>query len=126
VGNRSVTSWKVPPNLPLATHGWLDGDIAFFTFGAPISERILTPQSGSLAEAPLFKRTQSSNLSGSNTGQFFVDLPRTLAMMQNSPLLPKLAPSANPFAEAIESIGMTSAINNPWSTRYDFTVKLKR
>jgi Protein of unknown function (DUF3352) len=125
VGNRSVTSWKVPPNLPLATHGWLDGDIAFFTFGAPISERILTPQNGSLAEAPLFKRTQSSNL-GNNTGQFFVDLPRTLAMMQNSPLLPKLAPSANPFAEAIESIGMTSAINNPWSTRYDFTVKLKR
>lgn len=126
VGNRSVTSWKVPPNLPLVTHGWLDGDIAFFTFGAPISERILKPQNGSLAEAALFKRTQSANLSGSNTGQFFVDLPNTLAMMKNSPLLPKLAPSANPFAEAIESIGMTSAINNPWSTRYDFTVKLKR
>jgi Protein of unknown function (DUF3352) len=125
VGNRSVTSWKVPPNLPLATHGWLDGDVAFFTFGAPISERILTPQNGSLAEAPLYKRTQSSNL-GNNTGQFFVDLPRTLVVMQNSPLLPKLAPSANQFAEAIESIGVTSAINNPWSTRYDFTVKLKR
>jgi Protein of unknown function (DUF3352) len=124
VGNRSVTSWKVPPNLPLATHGWLDGDVAFFTFGAPISERILTPQNSSLTEAPLFKKTQSANLS-SNTGQFFVDLPRTLSMMQNSPLLPKLAPSANQLAEAIESIGMTSAINNPWSTRYDFTVKLK-
>jgi hypothetical protein len=46
-------------------------------------------------------------------------------MMQNSPLLPKLAPSANQFAQAIDGIGVTSAINNPWSTRYDFTVKLK-
>jgi hypothetical protein len=125
VGNRTITSWKEPPGLPLATHGWLDGDVAFFTFGAPISERIVTPQNNALSEAALFKSTQSSNL-GSNTGQFFVDLPRMVTMMQNSPLLPKLAPSANQFAQAIEGIGMTSAINNPWSTRYDFTVKLKR
>jgi hypothetical protein len=125
VGNRTVTTWKVPPSLPLATHGWLDGDVAFFTFGAPISERILTPQNNSLADAALFKKTQSANL-GSNMGQFFVDLPRMAAMMQNSPLLPKLAPSATPFTQAIEGIGMTAAINNPWSTRYDFTVKLKR
>jgi Protein of unknown function (DUF3352) len=125
VGNRTVTTWKVPPSLPLATHGWLDGDVAFFTFGAPISDRILTPQNNSLAASALFKKTQSSNLS-SNTGQFFVDLPRTVAMMQNSPLLPKLAPSATQFAQAIEGIGMTAAIHNPWSTRYDFTVKIKR
>jgi Protein of unknown function (DUF3352) len=125
VGNRTVTTWKVPPSLPLATHGWLDGDVAFFTFGAPIAERILTPQNNSLADGALFKKMQSSTLS-SNTGQFFVDLPRTVAMMQNSPLLPKLAPSANQSAEAIEGIGMTAAVNNLWSTRYDFTVKLKR
>jgi Protein of unknown function (DUF3352) len=124
MGNHTITAWKVPPNLPIANHGWLDGDVAFFTFGAPISERILTPQNSSLAEAPLFKRTQSANL-GNNTGQFFVDLPRMVTMMHNSPLLPKLAPSANQFAQAIEAIGVTSAINNPWSTRYDVIVKLK-
>ncbi len=125
VGNRAVTTWKVPPNLPLVTHGWLDNNVAFFTFGAPISERILTPQNNSLADAALFKKTQSSNLTF-NTGEFFVDLPRMVTMMQNSPLLPKLAPSANQIAQAIEGIGVATAINNPWSTRYDFTVKLKR
>ncbi|WP_404785506.1 DUF3352 domain-containing protein [Altericista sp. CCNU0014] len=125
VGNRSVTTWKVPPNLPLATHGWLDNNVAFFTFGAPISERILTPQNNSLADAALFQKTRSSNLT-SNTGQFFVDLPRAVATMQNSPLLPKLAPTANQIAQAIEGIGMSTAIHNAWSTRYDFTVKLKR
>jgi Protein of unknown function (DUF3352) len=125
VGNRVVTTWKVPPNLPLVTHGWLDNGVAFFTFGAPISERILTPQNNSLADAALFKKTQSSNLT-SNTGEFFVDLPRMVTMMQNSPLLPKLAPSANQIAQAIEGIGVATANNNPWSTRYDFTVKLKR
>jgi Protein of unknown function (DUF3352) len=125
VGNRVVTTWKVPPNLPLVTHGWLDNSVAFFTFGAPISERILTPQNNSLADAALFKKTQSLNLT-SNTGEFFVDLPRMVTMMQNSPLLPKLAPSANQIAQAIEGIGVATANNNPWSTRYDFTVKLKR
>lgn len=125
VNNRTLTTWKVPPNLPLATHGWLDDNVAFFTFGAPIADRILTPQNKVLVDVALFKSTQSSDLS-SNTGQFFVDLPHTVTVMQNSPLLPKLAPSAKQIAQAIEGIGVTTAINNTWSTRYDFTVKLKR
>jgi Protein of unknown function (DUF3352) len=124
VGNRTVTRWKAYPDFPLASHGWLDGDIAFFTFGGSISERILTPQNGSLAETALFKRTQSANL-GNNTGQFFVDMPRMMSMRKTIPILPKLSPSEEKFYPAIESIGVTAAINNPWSTRYDFIVKLK-
>jgi hypothetical protein len=125
LGNRTVTTWKVPPNLPLASHGWLDNNVAFFTFGAPITDRIVTPPTSSLADAERFRSTNAKHLSPS-AGYFYVDLPRAITLMQNSPLLPKLAPSVTQVAQAIEGIGLTAAVQNNWSTRYDLTVQLKR
>jgi hypothetical protein len=125
VGNRAVTTWKVPPNLPLATRGWLDNNVAFFTFGAPITDRIIKPPQGTLTTTDLFKRTVPTELKP-NAGAFYADMPRTLALLQNSPLLPKLSPTANNFAQGIESIGLTTAIPNDWSSRYELFVKLKR
>ncbi|HEY9824972.1 MAG TPA: DUF3352 domain-containing protein, partial [Stenomitos sp.] len=104
VGNRKITTWKVPPNLPLASHGWLDNNVAFFTFGAPIADRIVKPASSTLEGADLFRATLNSSLNP-NSGQFFVDLPRTISTMQNSPLLPKLAPSVAQLGQAIDAIG---------------------
>jgi Protein of unknown function (DUF3352) len=125
VGNRSVTTWKVPPNLPLASHGWLDGDVAFFTFGAPITKRIVTPDNSALVNAELFKATDKTSLS-SNSGHFFADLQRTTTLMKNSPLLPKLSPATSQYIQAMDGIGVTSSIQNSWSTRYDLFLKLKR
>jgi Protein of unknown function (DUF3352) len=120
-----VTTWKVPPNLPLASHGWLDGDVAFFTFGAPITKRIVTPDNATLVNADLFKATDKTSLS-SNSGHFFADLQRTATLMKNSPLLPKLSPATSQYIQAMDGIGVTSSIQNPWSTRYDMFLKLKR
>lgn len=125
VGNRLVTTWKVPPNLPLASHGWLDGDVAFFTFGAPIAKRIVTPDNATLVNADLFKATDKTSLS-SNSGHFFADLQRTATLMKNSPLLPKLSPATSQYIQAMDGIGVTSSIQNSWSTRYDLFLKLKR
>lgn len=125
VGNRAVTTWKVPPNLPLASHGWLDGNVAFFTFGAPITERITTPPKTMLSDADLFRSTSLNHISP-NMGRFYLDMPRMTALMQNSPLLPKLAPTISQSTQAIAGIGLTAAAQNEWSTRYDLTVKLKR
>jgi hypothetical protein len=125
VGNRTVTVWKVPPNLPLASHGWLDGNIAFFTFGAPITDRIVSPANSSVMDADLFKRTNQTSLN-SNSGHFYADLQRGVTLMQNSPLLPKLSPSTAKYLQAMDGIGVTSAIQNSWSTRYDLSIKLKR
>ncbi len=125
VGNRSVTTWKVPPNLPIASHGWLDGDVAFFTFGAPITKRIVTPDNSALVNADLFKATDKTSLS-SNSGHFFADLQRTATLMKNSPLLPKLSPATSQYIQAMDGIGVTSSIQNSWSTRYDLFLKLKR
>jgi hypothetical protein len=125
VSNRAVTTWKVPPNLPLASHGWLDDNVAFFTFGAPITDRIAGAVSSPLNDAALFKEATQTSLTPS-AGQFFADLQRTTALMQNSPLLPKLSPAALKFTQGINGIGGTSAVQNEWSTRYDLVVKLKR
>jgi Protein of unknown function (DUF3352) len=125
VNNRAVTTWKVPPNLPLASHGWLDGNVAFFTFGAPITDRLTGTVQSPLLEAALFKEVTQTSLTP-NAGQFFADLQRTTALMQNSPLLPKLSPDALKVTQGIDGIGATSAVQNDWSTRYDLMVKLKR
>jgi Protein of unknown function (DUF3352) len=124
VGNRAVTTWKVPPNLPLASHGWLDNNVAFFTFGAPIANRITGAVNSPLSDADLFKETTQTSLTP-NAGQFFADVQRTTALMQSSPLLPKLSPAALKVTQGIEGVGATSAVQNEWSTRYDLVVKLK-
>lgn len=125
VNNRTVTTWKVPPNLPLASHGWLDDNVAFFTFGGAIADRVTGAVSASLPSTTLFRATTQTSLNP-NDGKFFADLTRTTALMQNSPLLPKLSPDALKFTQGIEGIGITSAVQNEWSTRYDMVVKLKR
>jgi hypothetical protein len=125
VNNRGVTTWKVPPNLPLASHGWLDGNVAFFTFGAPITDRLTGTVQSPLLDAALFKEVTQTSLTP-NAGQFFADPQRTTALMQNSPLLPKLSPDALKVTQGIEGIGATSAVQNDWSTRYDLVVKLKQ
>jgi hypothetical protein len=124
VGNRTVVNWQVPPNLPLATRGWLDNNVAFFTFGAPITDRVVKPPEGVLPKTELFRKTVPTELKP-NTGEFYVDMTRTLALLQNSPLLPKLSPTANKFAQGIEGVGVTTAIPNDWSSRYEVFVKLK-
>ena len=125
VKDRAVTTWKVPPNLPLASHGWLDNNVAFFTFGAPITDRIIGAVGSPLTDAVLFKSATQTSLS-SSSGEFYTDLQRTTALMQNSPLLPKLSPAVLQFTQGIDGVGVTSAVQNEWSTRYDMTVKLKR
>ncbi|NCJ05070.1 DUF3352 domain-containing protein [Synechococcales cyanobacterium C] len=124
LGDRTITNWRVPPGLPVASHGWLDNNIAFMTLGSPIAERILTPES-SLSQASLFQTATRSELR-TNSSTLFIDVPRTLSLMQNSPFLPQLAPSAMPYAETIEAIGVTAAPNNAWSTRYNIRITLKQ
>jgi len=125
VGNKTVTNWKVPPGLSIASHGWLDNDVAFFTLGAPIANRLLPSPKNNLTQAVSFKGATSSNLNPHN-GNFYIDMPRMLGLLDTNPLLPKLTPDTTNFMQGIETIGVTAAIKNEWSTRYDIHVKLKK
>lgn len=125
VGNQTLTTWKVPPGLPVASHGWLDDDVVFLTLGAPIEGTIAPRPQVELVEAELFEATTRSDLNPNN-GHFFVDVTQTLSLLDSSPLLPKLSPRVRKFANAIQAIGVTAAVNNERSTRYDIFVELKK
>ncbi len=122
----SVITWRVPPGLPIISHGWLDEQTTFLTFGAPvpISKRLVEAKSN-LQQAALFKSATQSSLSPHN-GQFYVHMPRMLKVMETNPLFPKLSPGVQQYAQGIETIGITSAISSTWSTRYDIRVTLQK
>lgn len=125
IGNQPLTTWKVPPGLPVASHGWLDDDVVFLTLGAPI-ERAIAPQPPTtLTEGELFRTTTRSDLNPNN-GHFFIDVPQTLSLFDSSPLLPRLSPRVRKFANAVEAIGVTAAVENERSTRYDIFIELKK
>ncbi len=125
IENKTVTTWKVPPGLPIASHGWLDNDVAFFTLGAPIANRLLPSPKQNLTQAARFQGATTSDLDPNN-GHFYMDVPRMLGLLETNPLLPKLTPETTKFMQGIETIGVTAAIHNEWSTRYDIHVKLKK
>ncbi|MGB7415726.1 MAG: DUF3352 domain-containing protein, partial [Thermosynechococcaceae cyanobacterium] len=122
----SVITWRIPPGLPVISHGWLGDKISFVTLGAPIlvSQRLVDAKS-SLQDAEAFKAATKSDLSA-HDGQFYINMPRMLQVMDTNPLFPKLAPEIQQYAQGIETLGVTSAISSPWSNRYDIRVKLKK
>lgn len=122
---QSLTTWQVPPGLPVASHGWLEDNTVFFTLGTPVEQTFLPQPQSPLAKTDRFTEVTRSSLQPAN-GYFFVDMPQTLAFLESSPLLPKLPPNQLQFAQAIETIGVTAAVNNEWSTRHNIQVKLKK
>lgn len=125
IDNQTLTTWKVPPGLSVASHGWLDQNTAFLTLGAPVESAIVPQPKTALANTDLFQAATDSNLDA-NSGRFFVDMARTQTLLDSSPLLPKLPPDARQFATAIRAIGVTAAVKSERSTRYDVVVELEK
>ena len=121
VAGKPVVNWFGPLGTLTATHGWLDGDVAFFALGAPVSDKIIPKLNNTLANTPLFQQTVPSEPNPTN-GQFFLDVERTA---KNFPL-PTLLPNQQTFLAATRSIGITSAVNDSRSNRYDIFLALKK
>ncbi len=121
VAGKPVVNWIGPLGTLTASHGWLDGDIAFLAVGAPISDKIIPKLNNTLANTPLFQQTVPSEPNPTN-GQFFLDVERA---DQNFPL-PTLLPNQKIFLNATRSIGITSAIDDSRSNRYDIFLALKK
>ncbi|MGG6265749.1 DUF3352 domain-containing protein [Leptolyngbya sp. AN03gr2] len=123
VEGQSVVNWSLPAASVNITRGWLDGDVAFLSLGAPVAGSFLPKPPTTLAENELFRKNTQSEL-GAKNGHFFVDMDRVLKL-QNFPLLQ--IPAANrAMLEGIRSIGVTAAITSDRTSRYDVFVSLQK
>ncbi|MEO1375446.1 MAG: DUF3352 domain-containing protein, partial [Cyanobacteria bacterium J06635_10] len=121
VGEAPVVRWIGPSGTLTATHGWLDEDIAFLTLGTPITDKIIPKPTNILANIDSFQKAVPKELSPINT-QFFLDMEAAA----NSFSLSALFPNQQSFLNAINSIGVTSAVSDSRTTRYDILLKLKK
>ncbi|MBD2021103.1 DUF3352 domain-containing protein [Leptolyngbya sp. FACHB-36] len=123
IGNQSVTNWSLPVGGPTITRGWLDGDVAFLSLGAPIASTIVPKPQASLLDSEPFKKTVPTELQPNN-GHFFFNVDRAI----NTKGLPlfQLPPGNREIFAAMKSIGVTAAISDERSTRYDVFVALQK
>jgi len=121
VAGKPVVNWISPFGTLTATHGWLDNDVAFLSIGAPITDKILPKPNNTLADSSAFQQTVPAEPNPTN-GQFYLDVEQTA---KNFPL-PALIPQQQTFLQATRSIGVTSAVSDNRSTRYDIFLALKK
>lgn len=121
VKDRSVVNWVAPYGTVTATHGWLDGNVAFLALGAPVASRIIPTPATTLASTAQFQKTVPSQLNPTN-GQFFLNVEPAVKALP----LPQFFSGQQMLFDATRSIGVTSAISDDRSIRYDIFFALKQ
>ena len=121
VDNQPIVNWIAPFGALAASHGWLDGNVAFLSLGAPVADRILPKPATTLASAEQFQKTVPSELSPNN-GQFFLNVDPTVKTLP----LPEFFPGQQTLVDAMRAIGVTTAVSDERSIRYDIFVALKK
>ncbi|MDH6057712.1 DUF3352 domain-containing protein [Umezakia ovalisporum] len=121
VAGKPVVNWITPFNTLTASRGWLDKDIAFLVVGAPITDKILPKPNKTLASTLPFQQTVPQELSPAN-GQFFLDMETAVKKFTLNTVFPK----QETFLKATRSIGVTSAVSDNRSVRYDIFIILKK
>jgi Protein of unknown function (DUF3352) len=123
IGGKDATEWASPLSVIGGTHGWLDRNMAFLNLGAPVATTFVPQPKSRLADTALFQQSTRSNLDHHN-GQFFIDVDRTINA-GNLPL-PYISPEVRAGFQAVKSLGVTSAIFDESSNRFDIFVALKK
>lgn len=122
LNSQPVVRWISPLGGVTATHGWLEGNIAFLTFGAPIADQILPQPQTPLTQTSRFQEIVPTQLNSYN-GQVFIEVEPIFN--QDHLNLPQLPSQLNQMIQGIRGIGLTTAVENKKSTRFEVFVKLK-
>jgi len=123
LGGQPVISWASPLGGISATHGWLEGNVVFLTFGAPIASAIVPQPPATLTQTSRFQQVVPTQ-PNPNNGQFFLDVERTInqGTLNLSQFLPT---DGRIFAQAISALGVTAATSDNRSIRWDLFLQLK-
>lgn len=124
-GDQPVTNWSLPAIGFSVTHGWLSDNVTFIALGSPsvpVVNTIVPKPASPLSESQPFKSSVPSE-PNPNNGNFFanVDLYRAKKLP-----LPQLPLGNQNLIDAIRSIGVTAAISDDRSTRYDVSLILQK
>lgn len=123
VAGQPITAWTIPQSGAAINRGWLDGDVAFLALGAPVASAIVPRPPQPLADSAAFKQAVPIGLNPNN-GHFFVNVDQAINS-KKFPIL-QLPPGNKELVAAIRSIGVTAAISDDRSTRYDAFVTLQK
>lgn len=133
LANKPVVNLVSPVLGIKMTQGWLDGNIAFLTLGAPITEEIVPRPKSNLTQNELFRSTVPVELKPNN-GHFFLDIERmgvdTTANLLS--FLLRLSPDITTQnnlrnqLSPMQAIGVTAAVSDERNSRFDIFVKLKK
>ncbi len=123
IKGQPVVKWNSPLGGLNASHGWLDGNVAFLTLGAPVSSALTPKPQAPLSDNQLFQQTVPTQPNPNNS-QIFVDVDRTInnGTFNLSQLLRQ---EQRLLAKGMRSIGVTAAINDQRSIRFDMFVQMK-
>lgn len=123
VADQPVVNWRMPGSEVAITHGWMDGNIAFLTLGAPVAQSFLPRPANNLASNPPFQQATDGS-DDTTSGQFFMDFNRA-STFKGLPLL--RFPEANQvWLEAIKAVGISTVVSSDRTTRYNVRVLLQK
>jgi hypothetical protein len=123
VEGQPVTTWSIPQSGAVINRGWMDGDVAFLTLGAPIVNEIVPRPANPLADSEVFKKAMLTELNPNN-GHFFANVDQAINS-KKFPIL-QLPPGNKELVAAIRAIGVTAAITDDRTSRYDVFVGLQK
>ncbi len=122
LNGQPVTNWVSPLVGLNISHGWLDGNVAFLTFGAPIAPGIVPQPREALATNSQFQQTLPGMRQAHN-GKLFINVDT--AINANNLPLPQLPKDWRGAAKSISTIGMTTQVDGDRLLRFDLSIQLQ-
>ncbi|MDZ8055028.1 MAG: DUF3352 domain-containing protein [Aulosira sp. ZfuVER01] len=124
IGDKKITEWQIPQQGALLAHGWLDQDTVFVALGGPVADAIASNKSQSLENSDTFKAVTSS-LQKPNGGYFYVDMDKTMTLVNRFAAARPVPPEANAILSSIRGLGVTATSPDKSISQVEMLLALK-